>query len=305
MADHAVSTANRTSRALVLGGGGVTGIAWETGFLAGMAELGLDPLVADLIVGTSAGATVAAQVTSGVDIDALLAVQLDPDGGAEPPPSVDLRSVLDTIDELLASSSDPLEARQRVGRFALASSVPSEAYRLDIIHRRLPSHEWPSVRLIITAVDTATGALVELDRSSGLGLVDAVAASCAIPGVWPAVTDGGRRLMDGGIRTGSNADLAHGYDRVLVLEPFGRSSVPSDVVPLAPEAVLVLEPDGEYREAAPNALDPAARPRAAQIGRAHAHREAARIARFWDISPSTVSAAPSGVSTKEPRRTRW
>ncbi len=271
-----------------------------------MTELGLDPLAADLVVGTSAGATVAAQVTSGVAIDALLAAQIDPDGGAEPPPTVDLRSVLDEIDELLASSNDPLEARQRVGQFALASSVPSEAYRLDIIRRRLPDHEWPSVRLIITAVDAATGALVELDRSSGLALVDAVAASCAIPGVWPAVTDGGRRLMDGGIRTGSNADLAHGHDRVLVLEPFGRSSLPSDFVPLASEAVLVVEPDLEYREVAPNALDPAARPRAAQIGRAHAHREAARMAPFWDVGkPTNISAAPSGASMKGPRTPRW
>ncbi|WP_255657770.1 patatin-like phospholipase family protein [Aeromicrobium sp. Leaf350] len=306
MADHEGPATGPASRALVLGGGGVTGIAWETGFLAGMIELGLDPLGADLVVGTSAGATVAAQVTSGIGIDVLMASQLDPGGSVEPAPTVDLRSVLDEIDELLASSDDPFKARRRVGRYALTSDVPTEAYRLDIIRRRLPRHEWPSARLILTAVDAGTGALVEIDRTSGLALVDAVAASCAIPGVWPAVTDGARRLMDGGIRTGSNADLAVGHDRVLVLEPFGRSSLPSDFVPLPRESVLVIEPDPEYREVAPNALDPSSRPQAAEIGRAHARREFALIEQFWRAGPPTnTTSAPAGAITKGPGTPRW
>lgn len=272
----------RPTRALVLGGGGVTGIAWETGFLAGMVEFGLDPLAADLIVGTSAGATVGAQVTSGIGIDDLMEVQLDPDNGVEPAVGVDLRAVLKQIDTLLASSDDPLEARRRVGKYALTSSVPSEVDRLNIIRHRLPRHEWSSRRLVITAVDAATGEFIELDRSTGIGLADAVAASCAIPGVWPPVTDGPRRLMDGGIRTGSNADVAAGHDRVLVLEPFGRSSMPSDVDVLPRESVLVIEPDPDYRVLVPDALDPVARPRAAEIGRAHARRESARIEKFWN-----------------------
>src|SRR5919199_1718799 len=47
-------------RALVLGGGGITGIAWELGLLAGLRRLGTDLGDADLIVGTSAGAYVGA-----------------------------------------------------------------------------------------------------------------------------------------------------------------------------------------------------------------------------------------------------
>src|SRR5258708_9941745 len=63
-------------RALVLGGGGVTGIAWETGLLAGLAEAGVDLTSADLVVGTSAGSVVGAQILSGVSVQDLYAEQL-------------------------------------------------------------------------------------------------------------------------------------------------------------------------------------------------------------------------------------
>src|SRR5215510_13385362 len=63
-------------RALVLGGGGVTGVAWELGLLAGLAEAGLDLTDADLFVGTSAGSVVAAQVTSPTSLEELYERQL-------------------------------------------------------------------------------------------------------------------------------------------------------------------------------------------------------------------------------------
>ena len=55
--------------ALVLGGGGITGIAWEIGVLAGLAEAGVDLTGADLVVGTSAGSVVGAQITSGAPLE--------------------------------------------------------------------------------------------------------------------------------------------------------------------------------------------------------------------------------------------
>ena len=54
-----------TTKALVLGGGGPVGIAWETGLLAGLAEGGIDLSHADYILGTSAGAFVGAQLAMG------------------------------------------------------------------------------------------------------------------------------------------------------------------------------------------------------------------------------------------------
>ena len=65
MADAAGASSGGTGRALVLGGGGVTGVAWELGILAGLAGAGADLSDADLVVGTSAGSAVAAQLTTG------------------------------------------------------------------------------------------------------------------------------------------------------------------------------------------------------------------------------------------------
>lgn len=262
----------------MLGGGGVTGIAWETGFMAGLNECGFDGRGVDLMVGTSAGSTVAAQISSGVGVDVLLDAQLDPLAGIEPVLNVDIRAVLSEIDRLWSSTDDPLEGCRRVGAFALDADVPPERERLDIVRRRLPSHEWPDSPLTITAVDALTGELLELDRGSGIGLVEAVAASCAIPGVWPAVSWGARRLIDGGVRSGTNADVASSCDRVLVLQVIAEEAAHAS----REGKVLTIEPDDDYRSIAADAMDPSARPVAARIGREHAKRLAGEIETFWN-----------------------
>jgi NTE family protein len=113
--------------------------------------------------------------------------------------------------------------RTRIGAYALAAPTVPEAERRANIAARLPSHTWPKPRLLIVAVDTATGEEYIMDRESGVSLVDAVAASCAVPGIRPPVTIAGRRYMDGGMRSTTNADLAKGYDRVLILNPLGAN----------------------------------------------------------------------------------
>src|SRR5690606_9093176 len=91
-------------------------------------------------------------------------------------------------------------ARKRVGEFALASRTPSLETRRAIIRSRLTHAEWPLRPLRLVAMDAITGDAMVLDREGGLGLVDAVMASCAVPGVWPVVPAGERRLVDGGLR---------------------------------------------------------------------------------------------------------
>ncbi|WP_448625084.1 patatin-like phospholipase family protein [Geodermatophilus sp. URMC 64] len=278
---------NRT--ALVLGGGGITGIAWEIGVLAGLAEAGVDLTTADLVVGTSAGSVVGAQVTCGGAPDFLFERQLEPPS-SERVARMTRANLARYAWAMLTSRGRDVEFRRRVGALAMkaeaAGLTPTEQERLDVIGSRLLSTAWPDRRLVVTAVDAATGEFRALDRDSGVPLLQAVAASCAVPGVYPPVTIDGRRYVDGGMRSAANADLAAGHDRVVVLAPIARgagpmASVDAQVTGLVAR-VAVVTPDEASRAAiGRNVLDPAARAPSARAGRAQAKSVLDRVAEAW------------------------
>jgi NTE family protein len=119
--------------------------------------------------------------------------------------------------------------------------------------------------LIVTAVDASTGEFVTFDRHSGVDLIDAVAASCAVPGVWPPVTIGSSRYIDGGVRSVVNLDLAADCDLVVVLAPsvmgFG-GSVLDQAAELRQTGVtveVIAADDASLAAFGPNVLDPATR----------------------------------------------
>src|SRR3712207_52449 len=191
-------------RALVLGGGGITGIAWEIGVLAGLAQAGVDLTGADLVVGTSAGSVVGAQLTGGADLEALFARQLEPPTG-EKAARMTRSALLRYGLAVLRGRGDDVACRRRMGGWAWAAEqagrTPARRGRLDFVGSRLVSTQWPDRDLRVTAVDARTGEFRVLDRSSGVPLLQAVAASCAVPGVYPPVTIGGRPDRGGGIRS--------------------------------------------------------------------------------------------------------
>lgn len=274
------------TRALVLGGGGVTGVAWELGLLAGLASRGVELAAADLVVGTSAGSVVGAQVCSGVPVEELYAAQLRPATG-----EVAARFGVGAVARLLwagGRTRDELRSRARVGALALAARTPSEESRRAVIEGRLPSPQWPARRLLVTAVDAVTGEFVVFDAAGGVSLVDAVGASCAVPGVWPPVTIGDRRYVDGGVRSAVNADLATGAEAVVVLAPVSSAFGPmprlsAQVAALRQHArVTVVAPDAAARRAiGRNVLDPARRADAARAGRAQAAAVADEVVAVW------------------------
>ncbi|MFF4102966.1 patatin-like phospholipase family protein [Streptomyces sp. NPDC001903] len=274
--------------ALVLGGGGLTGIGWEAGILYGLAQAGADLTAADLVVGTSAGSVVGAQLTSGLLTPReLYERQLgDPVGEAVARLG---KGLIARYAVAMVRSRDAESYRRRVGSLALAADTGEEADRRKVLEARLVSHAWPERRLVVTAVDALTGELAAFDRESGAALVDAVSASCAVPGVWPPVTVGGRRFIDGGIRSATNADLASGYRRVVILAPMalGSGLVPSPAAQAARlrEAgarVLLITPSAQARKAfGRNVLDPARRDPAARAGLAQAAEHAAEAAEVW------------------------
>jgi len=275
----------------VLGSGGVTGIAWEIGILAGLADQGVDLTDADLVVGTSAGSVVGVDVRSGVSLADLLAVQTRPHEANEIYAKMGL-SVLAKYIRAMVLSRKPEVARMRVGALALKTKTESEQSRRKVIESRLPAFEWPAGRLQITAVDALTGDLVIFDAASGVRLLDAVGASCAVPGIWPPVTINGRRYIDGGIRSAANADLATGCGSVVVIAPlaagFGAIASPaSQAAKLAQSGarVIVVKPDKPaLRAIGRNVLDPTRRPPAARAGYAQAASVAAEVKAVWSVS---------------------
>jgi NTE family protein len=279
------------TQALVLGGGGVAGVAWELGILLGLHDGGVDVRNANITIGTSAGAVVGAQITSGADLEGLFASQLVPvEQTKERLAMFDASQVMKIFDQAGAAGADAKTKRARIGAYALSARTISETERRVTVEARLPVHSWPQNNLLIVAVDAESGEEYFINRESGVALVDAVGASCAAPGVWPPVTIAGRRYMDGGARSVTNADLARGNGCILILNPMGANANIFGNGPASEAAALerngsqtlTLEPDAASLAAiGSNRLDPATRIPTARAGRAQGRELAAKVATFW------------------------
>jgi NTE family protein len=283
-----------SKRALVLGGGGVAGIAWQTGILLGIADNSpaavQNLLKSDVLLGTSAGSAVVAQISSGLSLADLFARQVAEES-AEIDPDVDIDAATALF---LAALSDPdatvPQKRQRIGAVALNTETVTEPLRRNVIAQRLPSHSWPDRVLRVTAIDIATGELVVFDRDSGVDLVDAVAASCAVPGAWPPVTIGDTRYMDGGVGSTINLDLADDCGTAVVLVPAGESApspfgagAATEIDAFRGAALGVFADDESLAAFGANPLDPRCRRGSAEAGRAQGRREAAAVAEFLGV----------------------
>lgn len=285
-----------TTGAVVFGGGGVAGIAWEIGVLYGIQETepaALERVLHEstLLIGTSAGAAVAAQVASGTPLVELFSSQLSEET-AEIAAELDIASYGAQMAEALKGADSAEEVRRRIGAMALTARTPSAESRRQAIAARLPVATWAERRVELTAVDAKTGELEVFTRDSGVDLVDAVAASCAVPGIWPTVDISGRHFMDGGMRSLTNADLAAGRDPVLIIvpsleqppagSPLGEPVRADDLTALEPARVKVIYADTASIAAfGSNPLDPATRGPAAREGQRVGRELAAAVAAFW------------------------
>jgi NTE family protein len=290
-------------RALVLGGGGSTGNAWLIGAVAGLFDAGVDVTDADLTIGTSAGSTAAAQIAGAIPTDLFAAIL-----AAEPPtrtgpiqsaggrvPGGPVADHLERMRALIATADDAADLRRRMGAAALekvAASDGSEQTRWRAtVAARLPSQDWPERTMLITAVDAQTAEPVVFDRHSGVDVVDAVAASCSSAFAY-RIDDS--RYIDGGYRSNAeNADLAAGYERVLVLSPLGgRSLHPQewgthlaaqvDELRALGSRVETIIPDSSSEHMfGANAMDLSLRPPAARAGYDQGRALAERLIEFW------------------------
>jgi NTE family protein len=309
-------SARRTSRpqaahnlALVLGGGGAAGNAWEIGIIAGLAEAGLDLTeTADLVIGTSSGATAAAQLRSGIPPAELLASVLSPPAqpvrqNRERPPALPMATVFERMRAISAAATSAADLQRAMGAFGLECDPilePTAGQHRSVVAARLPRHEWPAKPIVVVAVNAHTGEVATFDRDSGVDLVDAVTAGTALPGSSPTIEINGTHYINGGVRSAENADLASDYANVVVLSPFGGRSetlaegqfeglrrppewgmdLQSQVEALRKQGrhVEVITPDLDSQAAmGTNQMDPATRIPSARAAFVQGKQEAARL----------------------------
>jgi NTE family protein len=293
------------TRALVLGGGGPVGIAWESGLVAGLAQAGVDLGQADFTMGTSAGSFVGARLALGAEAatlaDPIIADRIPgetqrPAGDGDPP--ADLSRLMALMGEAQGGLGNPVEARAEIGAYALAAQTMSEDAFLESFGRSfstLPVDAWPQRGFACTAVDAETGAFKLWTAASGVGVVRAVASSCSVPGVYPPVTLQGRRYIDGGMRSATNADMAVGHELVVVLalrlgsaggavgeRIAARFDEEIETLKDGGATVLAITPD-EASVAAfgANLMDFRRRPDAARAGLAQGLAYAADVKAYW------------------------
>ncbi|MEV1330339.1 patatin-like phospholipase family protein [Micromonospora costi] len=266
----------------VLGGGGVAGIAWEVGVLAGLADEGVTVTPDAVLLGTSAGAVVGAQVASGTPLAELYERQRR--GVAhETATGLGFADLLRLARAQLFTRG-PEHAARRIGRLALAASIHDPSQHRRIAEARLPDHTWKDADLRIVTVDAESGDSRIITRHDGVPLVDAVAASCAMPLSAAPVGIGGHRYMDGGMRSTLNLDLAPGNGPVVALAPSTAAIGPwarigRQRAALGPDRrVELLLPDRASKRArGRNVMDRSVVPALVAAARDQGRQEASRV----------------------------
>jgi NTE family protein len=273
----------------VLGGGGVAGIAWEVGVLAGLADEGLSIARDAVLIGTSAGAVVGAQVASGTPL-----VELYERQRAGVPYETSTGLVLLDLLRLARAqlfARGPEHVARRIGRLALTAHIDDPSRLRRIAEARLPDHAWSDADLRIVVVDAESGAVRIITRDDGIPLVDAVAASCARPMAAVPVTLDGRRYMDGGMRSTLNLDLAPGNGPVLALAPstaaigiWARIGKQRAALGEGRQVEVLLRDPASKRVQGRNVMDRSVVPALVDAAREQGRREAPRVAAALSMS---------------------
>lgn len=288
-------------RGLVLGAGGVLGFTWMVAGLHSFEQTyGIDAREVDIAVGTSAGSVIAAMLGRGVSVEAMLRHQY---GRPEPgDPSIDWDYDVDSGGALPPRPGFGIGSPRLAGRAlrhprgmptmaALTSLCPPGRGTFDPMARmldRLGGTGWPQLPLPwVVAFDYDSGRRVAFGSHTGPAapLVDAVIASCSIPGWYAPMVIDGCRYIDGGTWSPASLDLLadSGLDEIIVLAPMAAFAYDR------PKS-LVARAERRFRRALTRRL----------LREASAVRAAG--ARVRMLAPGPEDLAELGVNLMDPRR---
>ena len=273
--------------------------------MVGLAQGGVDVGAADTVIGTSAGSVVGYYLAAGWDLSEATSMvaaanEVAPSDPAAPgDEALALEPLMAAVAEAAENPAEADRARAKLGRLALEAQTIDEATWLSMF-APFAGAEWPS-RFRCTAVDAADGTFKAWSSSDGIDVQLGVASSCAVPVIFPPVTIGGRRWMDGGVRDMMNADVAAGHGAVLAvsctlleLPPefampmfeavFGATRKQLDSLRESGSKVETIVPGPEMLEVSGfglNLMDFTRAGAAYEAGVRQGEQEAARLAGFW------------------------
>lgn len=285
------------TKALVLGGGGPVGIAWETGLVAGLAEAGVTIQHADFILGTSAGSVVGSQLALGRTPAELLksefayaekAKEAQASAVARGDKAPDLSFLMDVMSRRPPGQAMPQALMAELGQKALAAQTVSE--EVFVAGFPIPEVPWPE-RFACTTIDAETGEFLLWTKDTAAPLRLAVPSSCSVPTIFPPITIDGRRYIDGGMRSGTNADMAKDHGKVVIVAVVPPMMAAIMQPGLDREVAVIREHGGESLLITPDAgsgaafganlMDSSNREAIARAGFAQGQAEAARVGAFW------------------------
>lgn len=242
------------NKALVLGGGGITGMAWEAGVLAGLNDHDIDVSTADAIIGTSAGSFIGAILANQVDMKSYY-LELPSQMSTEDRGSLSSDLYRLWQNAFVVGRDNPAKVGQMLGDiiYTHPSKMPLDR-RMHAVRQRLGNVGW-SNNLLVTAINAKSGQLATFNKESHIPLEEAVAASGAVPGLWPHVHLLNQDWIDGGMVSPANALVAKDYKNIMIIAPLadGYGQLPSvkeDAKVLSEHSdVLTITPNSESQKA--------------------------------------------------------
>jgi NTE family protein len=267
-------------RVLVLGGGGLIGVAWEAGLIMGLLERGVDLRDCDAFVGTSAGAITCARLAAGqLPLDPNAPRPAGAEGANVDPSRIDMKALGKAFTKWSQIDRTTAAHAREIGLTARVLYRDTEAdwvKGIGIVAGA--AEEWPKKPFFISSVDTETGERIAFDATHGVKLGRAIAASAAVPGIFASVEIDGKLYMDGQIHSSTHADI-------LLTHPSAQK----------PEEVIIAMPTNS--RTAPGIGGHAEREVAAEI---EALKAAGCVVRF--ITPTAEHAVRIGSNLMDPKK---